>query len=59
MLLTSGGEMKNLKGGKVWFLEMVYLKHRTPWEGFDQFRRIVDEFIIFGTESLVDDGGET
>lgn len=51
--------MKNLEGGKVWFLEMVYLKHRTPWKGFDQFRRIVDECIVFSTEGLVDDGGET
>lgn len=51
--------MKDLESGKIWFLELIYLECRPPRKDFDKFRSIVHEFVVFSTESFIDDGSET
>lgn len=51
--------MENLERCKVWFLELIYLEVRPPRKDLDEFRCIINEFIVFNTKSFVDDGSKT
>lgn len=59
MWLTSSGEVKNLESSKVWFLELIHLELRPPRKDFDELGCVIYEYIVFSTESLVDDGSKT
>lgn len=55
---TTRGKVDDVQRSEIRLAEDVYLKVFAPWEDLDQFRRIVHEDLILGTEGFIDDGGE-